>query len=84
MNKSVILPILLALLAISLIIGFDLTWYHYITVTLKNYGVAEHDIIKRLDMFLFVLGLETFLAAGGLAITSTYISEHTSGSAWPF
>lgn len=84
MNKSEILPILIVLLAISLIIGFDLTWYHYITCTLKSYGVTEHDIIKRLDVFLFVLGLETFLAAGGLAITSTYISEHTSGSAWPF
>ena len=84
MNKSAILPILMVLLAISIIIGFDLYWYHYITCTIKNYGVTEHDIIKRLDMFLFALGFETFLAVGVLTIASSYISDHPSGSAWPF
>ena len=84
MNKSAILPMLAILLAISLIIGFDLCWYHYITDTLKNYGVADSYIVKRLDMFYFTLGLQAFFAASGAIILMLITSEHSSGSAWPF
>ena len=84
MNKSVILPILAILLAISLVVGFDLIWYHYITDTLKIYGVAESDIIKRLDMFYFFLGFEMFFATIGIVVSLIHIQEDSSDRAWPF
>ena len=85
MNKSAILPMLAILLAISIIIGFDLIWYHYITCTLKSYGVADSDIIKRLDTFYFILGLEAFFAVGGTIATSSFMFESSSNqTAWPF
>jgi len=58
MNKSAILLILLALF---LIICFDVCWYCYITDTLIIYGVDDSDIVKRLDKFLFCIGFELFI-----------------------
>ena len=84
MNKSAILSILAILLAISLIIGFDVFWYHYITGTLKSYGVADSDIIHRLDTFYFILGFETFIAFVGMMVSIPLIPESSSDSAWPF
>ena len=84
MNKSAILSILAILLAISLVVGFDVLWYHYITCTLKSYGIADSDIIKRLDVFFFTLGLEAFLATIGIMVSLPLISESSSSSAWPF
>jgi len=84
MNKSAILSILAILLTISPVIGFDVLWYHYITYTLKTYGVSDSDIIKRLDVFFFTLGLEVFFATIGTIISLPFASENSSGSAWPF
>lgn len=85
MNKSIILPILAILLAISLVVGFDLAWYHYITGTLKTYGVSDSDIIERLDHFYFIIGFEVFMSFFGIMICMVTIGiDDSSSSAWPF
>ena len=84
MNKSAILHILAILLAISIVIGFDVCWYYYITDTLKNYEISQKDTIERLDSFFFVLGAETFFAFAGILLSLPFIPEQASSSAWPF
>lgn len=87
MNKSAILSMLAILLAISLVIGFDVCWYYYTTDTLKTYGVPDSDIIKRLDTFYVVLGFEMFIATISILVSLPLIpsnSSDSSDSAWPF
>lgn len=61
MNKSAILHILAILLAISIVIGFDVCWYYYITDTLKNYEISQKDTIERLDSFFSFWAQRRFL-----------------------